>query len=398
MSTEEPIRLLSREFVTLGLATMLFFGAMGAANPILPKFVADVLHGSDTTVGIVMGSFAVSSLALRVWFGRLGGRRGARLLVLAGCVLGAGGMLLFAAVHTVALALVARLVLGAAQAALMTGSTVLAIDLAPVARRGEAASYILVAFHLGLGLGPVVGESVLHRSSYHRVFLVLGAMMIAGMFVAFLLPRRPGHPDAPTSPWLHPTGVAPGLVAAFGIVAFVSFSTFVPLYAREIGLDNVAPVFVVASIAIALVRIAASRVPDRIGPIRSGTIALGVTVVGTVVLAAWSAVPGVYLAAAVLAGGMALQTPSLIPVAVHGVDPHERASAMATFTMFMDLSVALTAPVFGLIAGGAGYRLTFLTGGVAAAIAVVLLYTVLAPRWRAATAPQDQLSTSVASS
>lgn len=394
MSSEAAPRLLSREFLILGASTMLFFGAMGASNPLLPKFVVDVLGGSQTTAGIVIGSFAVSSLALRSSFGRMGGRRGARRLMLIGCTIGAAGMLVFAGADNIPVAVLGRLLLGAGQAGVMTGSTVLAIDLAPAQRRGEAASYILVAFHLGLGLGPVVGEAVLAQTSYDGVWFTLAALMAGGAVVALMLPHRPGNPHAPKSPWLHPNGFAPGTVAAFGIVAFVAFSFFVPLYAREIGLNRVGPVFVVASISIALVRIVFGRAPDALGPIRSGTIALLLTAAGAVVVAMWHAVPGVYLAAAILAGGMALQTPSLIPVAVHRVEVHERASALATFTMFMDLSVALTGPLMGLLASGAGYRVTFLVGGACALVGLVILRGFLAPRWRAVNeSPVEMLRT-----
>lgn len=384
--SETEGRLLTREFMVLGCATMLFFAGMGASNPLLPKFVVDELGGSEAIAGVVTGSFAASSLITRSWFGRLGDRRGARLLVLIGCALGALGMAGLVLTGSVATAIASRLVTGAAQAAVMTGATVLAIDLAPESRRGEAASYILVSFHLGLGLGPVVGEAVLSASSYDVVWAGLALMSLAGAGVAALLPWRPGHPDAEPSPWIHPSGVSPGLVAAFGIVGFVSFSTFVPLYAREIGLDQVGAVFMVASISIALARIFLGRLPDALGPIRSGTLALGLTVVGAVVVATWSTVTGVFVAAAILAGGMALQTPSLIPVAVHGVGSHERSSAMATFTMFMDLSVALTGPVIGLVVSGAGYRSAFLTSGAVAGCGLIVLYGNLAPRWRAATA------------
>jgi MFS family permease len=382
MSTDGAPRLLSREFLTLGLATMLFFGSMGAVNPLLPKFVVDELHGSTTVVGLVLGSFAVASLSLRSVFGRLAGRRGARLLMLIGAVLGALGMAIFSITSSVPVAILGRLLHGGAMAAIMTGSTVLAIDLAPVERRGEAASYILVSFHFGLGLGPLFGEFVMGRSSYHGVFLALAGLIVASGAVAALLPHRPGHPDAPASPWVHRQGVTPGIIAAFGIVPFVAMSTFVPLYGRQIHLNSVGPVFVVASISIAFARIAFGRVPDRLGPIRSTTIALSLSAAGSAVLAGWATPTGVFVAAAVLAGGMALQTPSLIPAAVVDVAPHERASAMATFTMFSDLSVALTGPILGLIAARASYRMTFLTAGLCALGGLVVLHTYLAPNYR----------------
>ncbi|MET0909438.1 MAG: MFS transporter [Ilumatobacteraceae bacterium] len=373
---------MTREFLILACATMLYFLGMGAANPIMPKFVVDDLGGTEVVAGIVMGSFAVSSLLTRSWFGRLGDRRGARRLVVTGCLLAVVSMGILVATTTVAMAIGSRLVLGAAQASVMTGSTVLAIDLAPASRRGEAASYILVAFHLGLGLGPVAGEALLSAASYDAVWVGLAALALMGAGVATLLPHRPGHPDAPASPWINRSGIAPGLVVAFGIVGFVAFSTFIPLYARDIGLEQVGAVFMVASISIALMRIVFGRAPDVLGPIRAGAIAIALTIVGSLVAAFWSTVVGVFVAAAVLAGGMALQTPAMIPVAVHGVDPNQRSSAMATFTMFMDLSVALTGPIVGLVVSGVSYQVAFLATVGTSVVALVLLLGNLAPQWR----------------
>lgn len=378
-------RLLSREFLTLAAATTLYFFGMGASNPLMPKFVVDELGGTEATAGFVMGSFAVAALVTRVGFGRLGDRRGARRLMVIGCITSALGLSLLLVADTVALAIASRLLMGTAQAAAMTGSTVLAIDLAPESRRGEAASYILVAFHLGLGFGPVIGEAILNASSYDTVWVVLAALALVGAAVSMLLPHRPGDPDAPPSPWIHPSGLAPGAVAAFGIVGFVTFSTFIPLYGPEIGLEQIGLVFTVASLSIAAVRIVFGAAPDRLGPIRAGSLALGFSALGSVIVALWSIPVGVFLAAAVLAGGMALQTPSLIPVVVEGIDSNERSSAMATFTMLMDVSVALTAPLIGLIVSGVGYRTAFLTSGVTSLVGLLVLWTRLAPRWRALT-------------
>jgi MFS family permease len=385
MSSSGRERLVSREFVIVAIATVLYFLGLGAVNPLMPQFVVDELGGSEFVAGLVMGVFAVSALVTRSWFGRMGDRRGARRLIVLGCLLAAVSMLVLLVTTTVALAIVARLVLGAAQAAVITGSTALAIDLAPVSRRGEAASYILVAFHLGLGLGPVGAEVLRDAMSYDAVWVIVGGLALLGAAVAMLLPVRRGDPSAAPSPWIHPSGIAPGLVAAFGLVAFVAFTTFVPLYSREIGLEKVGTVFMVASISIAVARIAFARVPDLLGPIRTGTIALSVTILGALTLALWNTIPGVYASAVVLAAGLSLQTPSMIAVAVHGVADNQRTSAIATFTMFMDLSVAVTGPLIGLIVSGTSYRIAFLTAVCTTVVALLVLYRNLAPRWRAST-------------
>ncbi len=384
MQNSTTDRLFSREFAILCVSAMVFFVAMGASSPLMPKFVVDELHSTKLIAGFVVGSVAVSSLCLRSWFGRLGGQRGSRLLIISGCLLGSFGMAVMIMPSNIPLTVAGRLFVGAGQAAMMTGATVLAIDLAPSHRRGEGASYVMVAFHLGLGTGPVIGEAVLRLSSYRIVWLTLTLLLLVAAAVAFCLPHRGGHPDAPRSPWVHPSGIAPGLVASFGVIAFVSFSFMVPLYGREIGMNEVGLVFAVASISIALARLFMSRLPDRVGPIVAGTIAISLTLCGALVAALWSSIAGVYVAAGIMAAGMALQVPALIPAVIEAVKEHDRSSAMATFTMFIDFSVAITAPIFGFLVTSIGYRSSFLISASTSGVALVLLHVVLSPRWTAA--------------
>ena len=98
-------------------------------------------------------------------------------------------------------------------------------------------------------------------------------------------------------------------------------------------------------------------------------------------LAGWAGAGGMFLGAAVLAAGGGVVMPALLPVAIDGVELHRRSSAIATFTMFVDVAVATTGPVFGLVAAGFGYRATFVAGGITAVGALVTVRTVLAARW-----------------
>jgi MFS family permease len=374
-------RLLNREFVIVSLSTACFFFAMGATNPVLPGFVTDELGGNETMVGAVVGSFAIVALACRPILGRLGDARGARLLVSTGCVAGALGMLILVFVNSPLGALAARIPHGFAQAAVMTGATTLAIDLAPVDRRGEAASFILVSFHLGLATGPLLGEWVRDTWSYDTVWWVLSGVMLLGGGISFALPYRGRSATAEKSKLLHPNGVLPGMVLGLGMMGSISITMFVSLYGKEIGLARVAPVFVLISIVIIVVRVFGRRLPDRLGSVRSTTLSLVIAIAGLILLAAWSNVAGLYIGVIVVSTGAALIMPSLIPVAVHGVEDHRRASALATFTMFVDVAIAITGPLFGLIAGGrTGYRGVFIAGAITAFAALVITRRSLAPR------------------
>jgi MFS family permease len=355
---------------------------MGSLAPVIPRFMRDELGGSDLVIGLAVGAFAVTSLLARPSLGRLGDQRGARLLIVIGCLVGMLGMLSLLLVTSPNGAIVSRLPQGFAQAALMTGSTTLAMDIAPPERRGEAASYILVAFHLGLALGPLVGEWADKRWSFGTVWVIAAGCMLAGAAVASRLPHRPRTSSGPPTKMLYGPSVMPGVIIALAMMGSISIGSFVALYAKEIGVARVAPVFLLTSLTIALVRIGGGRLPDRLGPIRSTSWACAVAVLGSLALVGFHNRLGLFLGVSLVSGGAALLMPSLVPVVVHNVPENRRGSAMATFSMFLDISVALTGPVFGLIAGATSYRGMFLAGAVTTVLGLIGVRTYLVARVR----------------
>jgi MFS family permease len=182
---------------------------------------------------------------------------------------------------------------------------------------------------------------------------------------------------------IHPDAVAPGSVSLLGIFAFNGFLMFLPLYSREVGMSDAGPVFATASATVVVVRVLFGRVPDLVGPLRTGAFALGLTMIAALVVAFWSTPAGLFAGAVLLACGLSLQSPSLIAIALDRVKPGERGSAMATFTGFFDVANTLVGPAFGMIVSGLDYRAAFVTSSLMAGAALVVLRTVVAPRWRA---------------
>jgi MFS family permease len=377
-------RLLSRDFVVLAIAAMLAFAAFGAINPVLPLFVTDELGGSDTQVGIVIGAFAVSAIVVRPLLGRLGDRRGLRVLLVGGPAVAAVGIVANVMVGAVPEAIGARLVMGAGQAATMTGATTMAVNLAPVSRRGEASSYVLVAFHLGLGLGPLAGEAILDAASFEAVWLTLAGLLVVAAAVACALPagRVLFDDDAPKGGLFQRTAIAPGIVMGAGVLGFTGLQAYVVLFSEHIGMDRAAPIFLANSLTIAVVRIFGARLPDRLGPVRAGTVALILVTASLLLVAGWQQPAGLLTSTVLGAAGLALFFPSLVPAAVAGVPESQRASAMATFTMFIDAAGALGGPLFGFTKAftGDSYAAALGAGAISSLFSLGFLHLYLAPR------------------
>ncbi|MEM8924851.1 MAG: MFS transporter [Actinomycetota bacterium] len=380
-------RLLTPEFWALTALSSLYFAGTGVLNALLPIFVVDDIGGTEATAGFVMGVLAIASLVSRPFFGRMADRHGARRILIIGALVSALSMVVLLVLpSSVAAAVVSRLILGMGGAAVFTGSAMRSLELAPARRQSQATSLILVSIHVGLGLGPVVGLRILDRFGFDQVWTAVAVLSLLSCCVALLITPTPRTADRTPAPLIYRAALVPGVVTLFGVFAFNGFMTFASLYGREVGVGDVGIIFVVLSGTIVVVRLVAGGVPDRVGPIVAGSGALGVTVVAALVVALWAEPAGLFIGAVLLACGLSLQSPSFIPLAVAGVPGHERGAAMATFTGFYDIANALVGPVLGLIVAGVGYRAAFGLSAAMALAALVMLLSVIAPRWRAATA------------
>src|SRR3954454_20169656 len=106
------------------------FLVIGLALPVLPLHVHQGLGFSTFVVGLVTGSQFAASLISRVWSGHYADRRGAKRAVVLGLLTAAvGGLLYLASLGfasapsiSVAILLVGRAVLGAAESFIITGA------------------------------------------------------------------------------------------------------------------------------------------------------------------------------------------------------------------------------------------------------------------------------------
>ena len=76
--------LLTPHFLVLCVSAL--FSALGFSSviPTVARFVATELNGGDLEIGMALGVFSISAVLARPWIGRLGDRRGRRVLIAGG--------------------------------------------------------------------------------------------------------------------------------------------------------------------------------------------------------------------------------------------------------------------------------------------------------------------------
>jgi len=347
----EEGRLITPLFVLITTAGLAYFLAIGSLLPVLPRYVEDVLDGGGIEVGLVVGAFAVSAAIVRPTVGRWGDVYGRRALAVGGALIAAASIIPLGLVEAVWFLVLLRLATGLGEAGFFIGAATAAQDLAPVHRRGEAASFFSIAIYGGLALGPVVGETLYHRWGPDANWaLAAGACVLATVLSSFIpadLGRVPDPP--PRRGILHPAAVLPGLVLMLGLFGFAGFAAFMPLYVDEIGLEDAGAFFLVYGLIVLAVRILGARIPDRLGPVRAASFALAAIAAGIGTVAAVVDVVGLWVGTVLLALGMSMLYPGLFTLAVNGAPDGERSHAVGSFSLFFDLSQGLGAPILGII-------------------------------------------------
>ncbi len=372
-------RLVTPLFLLVMASTFAYFLAVGALIPVLPLYVEGPLGYDEFQVGLVVGVFSITAVILRPIAGRLGDERGRRILLIGGGLIVGVSVLGYTLVSSLAPLIFFRLLTGVGEAFFYTGAASVINDLAPEERRGEAISYFSLALFLGIGLGPVVGELVLEQFSFDAVWVVAAVAALAAGVIGIPLPdtRPEGAAEASAAGprrFIHRAALLPGTVLAANIWGLATFTSFVPLYALEIGMKGSRFIFVLHAVIAFLIRAFGARIPDKLGPGRSGRAALTLVAAGMLVIGLWSEPAGLLLGTAIYSIGHSLAFPAMMTLAIRGAPASERGAVVGTFTAFFDLSFGVGALSAGLIAAVLGYRGAFIFASGIAGAGLMLLY------------------------
>lgn len=382
LTTSDRPRLVTPQFVTLGLAALAYFFAEGVLIPAVPRYVAGPLGGGDVAVGLAVGSFSVTALVLRPWAGRLADTRGRAVLMVGGGSVYAGSVAAYLLADTVPAMTALRLVTGIGEAFFFVGAITAMSDLAPAARRGEALSLFSLSLYVGIALGPPAGELLVTSAGFTAAWLVAAAAALVAVLLVLRVgeTRSAGAPAPAGQRWFPSAAVLPAMLLLAAIWGMAGFLAFVPLYALDLGLSGASGVLFGFAAIVVVVRSAGARLPDRLGAARAVRLALGTIAAGLAVIAGWPAVPGLVTGTAVLAFGVALVTPAVFMLALENAPAAERGAVMGMVSMSLDLAFGLGPVAFGAAAATGGRGAGFLLAAVVAGSGLLLALRTVSAR------------------
>jgi MFS family permease len=358
-----PPRLWTVTFVLVCVAAFFSYINYAFLAPIIPLFV-DSLGGSSATVGLALAAFSTVSFLMRPIVGYLVDAGRARGVFGVGSLLVSLGTLFYFAPNLAAV-FAGRVVQGIGWAGLNTGSYAMVARLAPPERRGAASGYFQVALALPIAFLPSVALWLHAGYGFNIVFALSAATSAISAALTLLIASERRPESRPVTGGLlasmvEPSAFLPSALLFLVNLAFPAAVFFIPLYARELAIPDVAIFFLVQGVVNVAAQAGLGGLSDRFG--RSPTIALGLVVgAAGLVMMGWAGdLIVLSLGGALYTLGWSLVNPALLALVIDRTHPDRRGAAMATYLLSYQLGAAVGSFAGGYLILWFGYRALYL--------------------------------------
>ncbi len=372
-----PGRLWTPSFLLVVAGTFLMAAAFFSLLPVLPVLVVGPMGLGEREVGLVVGVFSATSLAVRPFGGFLLDRFGRRIWLLLGAIALVACMAAYTGAATLASLLGLRLVHGLAWGfATVTTATVVA-DLVPAVRRGVGMGFYGMAMPLAMALGPMAGSMLMEGGQFGRVFTT-GALVSAVAVVFFVMGRAPAVRNPATR--LSVGAMVEGrVIPVFACMTALTFGlggwlTFVPLYAPQAGLESAGPIFFWNAVGALSTRLFGGHLYDRFGVRPPVLLGLLLTTLGWTALASSATPLGALGGSCCLGLGFGVLGPVFQAMAIDLVPAARRGAANGTFHSSFDVGIGSGAILFGMAATQEQAQAVFWGAGAMVLVAAGLFF------------------------
>lgn len=351
--------------------------------PTIPLYVTDQ-GGSVVVAGFVLAAFAVTSFFVRPVVGLTADRWSVPGVMFAGAVV-LGLASIVSVAPTLWVLALANAVRGVGWAAVNIAAYTMLAWAAPASRRGEAAGYFTVATNSAHTFAPAIALWVIAvpELGFTAAFMLAGGVGLATAAVVWAMGQgRPGtvrversasprRENGRTVAGLFDRGVAlsAGLLLCMTLT-YTAASSFVPLYGREVGVENTGPFFIAGGVVSIVSRLLLNRTLDRGGRGLWIMVGFSLLITGFLLLLTSTTLEMMVLAGVVHALGSSIAHPILLALAIDQSDPERPASSLATYSMAYQMGTVVGAPVAGFLVEWTGYRGMFVGAISAVAIGV----------------------------
>lgn len=380
-------RLMTSSYCFILAANFLLYFGFWLLIPVFPFYLSEIFHVSNSTIGIVLSCYTVSSLCIRPFSGYLLDAFARKPLYLFAYFI---FMLVFAGYMLASLLtvfIILRVVHGFSFGMVTVGGNTVVIDIMPSSRRGEGLGYYGLTNNIAMSIGPMFGL-FLHSggASYITIFSYALVSCALGFLCAWLV-KTPYKPPVKREPISFDRFILlKGLPAGFSLlllsIPYGMTTNYVAMYARQIGITaETGFFFTFMALGMAVSRLFSGRLVDKgmVTLVISAGIYLvcfcyfGLTACGWLVDWNYQVTTVLFFMIALLLGiGFGTMFPAYNTLFVNLAPNSQSGTATSTYLTSWDVGIGIGMLTGGYIAEIATFRMAYFFG--AALTVVSLLY------------------------
>ncbi len=344
----------TRSFNLLWIANFLIAVAFYFLISSLPIYMTSVLKTGKTETGLVLASYTLASLIIRLFAGWAIDSHGRKIIYLVSLAVFALIFNAYILAVTVGIMLFIRILHGLAWGVTSTTGSTVVVDILPVLKRGEGLGYYGISMTIGMAIGPLIGIMIINNSSFNILFLIGGILSMAG-FILALFVKYPDYETANKSrkfEWksLIETSTLPIALNMFILmVGYGGLITFITIYGKEIGIKNPGLFFLVFALGVIISRTFSGRVFDKHGPKLITLTGILSLIIGFVTLSIFKNFPGFMASSIILGIGIGIIMPCFQAMVNNVIPQHNRGAANSTYFTSFDLGIGLGTIFMGFL-------------------------------------------------
>lgn len=373
-------KLWTRDFTLIGIANLLMAIAFYFLLPTLPLYLKESLKASQSQVGLVLAFYTIAALIIRPFVGYALDSFGRKTIYLISFVLFSLLFIGYPLASSIALMVVIRFLHGLTWGSLSTSGSTIAVDFIPVSRRGEGISLFGLSMTIAMAIGPLIALSILGKTSFMGVFVIATAISMMGLLLALIIrfPVYKSNPDNRTfsiKRLIEKTSIPLSLNMLIVTITYGGILSFAALYAKEIGVMNSGPFFLLLAVGIGMSRFFSGKIFDRVGPFRIVIIGLILLILGFPILYLIPTSIGFHFAAVVIGLGFGIVMPTFQAMINNLVKPDRRGAANSTYFTSFDLGIGIGMIITGIISEHLGLGNAYLISSILISLALIVFLT-----------------------
>lgn len=358
------IKLWSKSYVLMLFSNLFIYLGFYMLVPTLPAY-AKVCGGSNFEASLVVSTFSITSLLIRLISGSIMDKIEIKPLLLLGAIILSVTTLSYVWLPVNAIIFV-RIIQGVGWGLASTGTAAIFSNIIPKEKRGEGMGYYSLSMIISMALSPIVAIVLMNLYSFKNIAFISIALVATGMiFLSQVKIPKKIAPESKSKKIFSLTdsfekkAALPSLLCFLLVITLCGIMSYIMLYGRELNISSIWIYFIGFVAMILVTRPLVGKVFDKKGHtviIIPGSISL---IIGLILLSYANSVPSLIVSSLFYGLGYGAVQPSLQAWTVNRSPHNRKGAANGTFLSSMDLSYTLGAILLSFIAQHKSYAFMY---------------------------------------